>query len=82
MYKYNETLYRITLGMESGSFVPASRFKTLFQSSVPDSVIEGAVKRSGPVRRCPPRLSALELIQSRVFHAVAGAGTLAQHVNQ
>src|ERR1039457_2520311 len=40
------------------------------------------LRRCGVRRRCPPVITAVELIQGLVFHVIAEAGTLAQHVTQ
>jgi hypothetical protein len=57
-------------------------FKTLFRAFIPRSLICAVFLRCGIRRRCPPTVSAEELIQGLVFHVSAEAGTLAQHVKQ
>src|SRR5271166_3278561 len=66
--------------MRSNTVVPLDSFKALFDQSLPARVLKSLVRQSGPRRRRPPRMSALELIQGLVFHAVAPSGTLAAHV--
>jgi len=66
--------------MRSNTVVPLDWFKALFDQSLPARVLKSLVRQSGPRRRRPPRISALELIQGLVFHAVAPSGTLAAHV--
>src|SRR5271166_2193174 len=66
--------------MRSNTVVPLDSFKALFDQSLPARVLKSLVRQSGPRRRRPPRISALELIQGLVFHAVAPSGTLAAHV--
>jgi hypothetical protein len=66
--------------MRIKSVVPISTFKSLFGEIVPSRAIRALLRSCGVRRRCPPILSATELIQSLVFHVVARAGTLAQHV--
>ena len=68
--------------MRTKTVVPAVTFKVLFQELIPWSFIYALLHRCGVRRRCPPKISAVELIQSLVFHVVAEAGTLAQHVKQ
>lgn len=74
------TEWRITLGMRNQTSVPAATFKALFAQVIPAASYYALLKRCGVRRRCPPVVTAWELIQSLVFHVVAGAGTLAQHV--
>lgn len=55
-------------------------FKNLFREFLPTRVIRRWFKLLGPVARRPPEIKAEELIMCLVFHVIAGAGTLAQHV--
>jgi len=66
--------------MRNNTSVPAATFKTLFQDVVSDPALRRLVRSAGLRRRCPPIIRAEELIQGLVFHTVAEAGTLAQHV--
>jgi hypothetical protein len=66
--------------MRNRTFVPAATFKALFQELIPWSFLYTVLRRCGLRRRCPPVISGGELICGLVFHAVAEAGTLAQHV--
>jgi len=68
--------------MRTQSAVPAAAFKTLFNELIAWSFIYALLRRCGVRRRCPPVITAVELIQGLVFHVVAEAGTLAQHVKQ
>ena len=77
---YYEELWRSTLGMRNQTSVPAATFQALFQELIPWSFLYAVVRRCGLRRRCPPWVTTAELISGLVFHVVAGAGTLAQHV--
>jgi hypothetical protein len=68
--------------MRNKTALSAATFKDLFNESIPSTFIEDLLPRCGVRRRCPPRLTCAEFIQSLVFHAIAQAGTLAQHVKQ
>jgi hypothetical protein len=68
--------------MRNKTVVPATTFKALFQELIPWSFIYALLRRCGVRRRRPPLVTTGELIQSLVFHVVAEAGTLAQHVKQ
>jgi len=66
--------------MRTKTVVPMGLFQALFKELIPSSVIYTLVRSCGVRRRCPPVIRTAELIQGLVFHAVAEAGTLAQHV--
>jgi hypothetical protein len=68
--------------MRNKIVIPAATFKALFQELIPWSFIYALLRRWGLRRRCPPIVSAAELICALVFHVVAGTGTLARHVKQ
>src|SRR5208337_3422899 len=68
--------------MHNKTVVPSAAFKTLFEELIPWTFIHALLLRCGLRRRCPPIVTAVELIQSLVFHVIAEAGTLAQHVKQ
>ena len=70
------------MGMRSQTVVPIGPFKALFESLIQSSYIDDVLQRCGVRRRRPPAVAAVELIQSLVFHVIAEAGTLAQHVKQ
>ena len=70
------------LCMRNKSAVPAATFKALFKELIPGSLIRALLARCGLRRRCPPVITAVELIQGLVFHVVAPAGSLARHVKQ
>jgi hypothetical protein len=79
---YNHRQPAITLGMRIKTAVPAATFKALFNELITWSFIYALLRRCGVRRRCPPVITAVELIQGLVFHVVCEAGTLAQHVKQ
>jgi hypothetical protein len=68
--------------MRNKTVVPAATFKALFQELISWSFIYALLRRWGVRRRRPPLVTIVEVIQSLVFHVVAEAGTLAQHVKQ
>lgn len=68
--------------MRNKASVPSSTFKQLFQLFLPGKVIGRWFKLLGPGKRAPAKISPRELIMGLVFHVVAGAGTLAEHVRQ
>jgi hypothetical protein len=68
--------------MRNKTVVPAATFKALFKELIAWSFIYVLLRRCGVRRRCPPVITAVELIQGLVFHVIAQAGTLAQHVKQ
>ena len=68
--------------MRSKYTVPAASFKALFQELITWSFIYALLRRCGVRRRCPPVVTAVELIQGLVFHVISEAGTLAQQVKQ
>ena len=68
--------------MRNKSSVPKAAFKALFNELIPWSLVYALFLRCGVRRRRPPVITQVELIQGLVFHAVAEAGTLAQHVKQ
>ena len=68
--------------MRSKIVVSAATFKALFQGFISCSFIYALLRRCGVRRRCPPLITTVELIQGLVFHVIAEAGTLAQHVKQ
>jgi hypothetical protein len=66
--------------MRNKTVVPTATFKALFQELIPWPFLYAVLRRCGLRRRCPPLITAAELICGLVFHVVAGSGTLAQHV--
>jgi hypothetical protein len=68
--------------MRNQTTVPAATFKVLFAELLSVAFFYALLKRCGVRRRCPPVVTAWELIQGLMFHVVAEAGTLAQHVQQ
>ena len=79
---YKKRQLGITMRMHNKTVVPSAAFKTLFEELIPWTFIHALLLRCGLRRRCPPIVTAVELIQSLVFHVIAEAGTLAQHVKQ
>jgi hypothetical protein len=68
--------------MRNKPVVPVATFKVLFEELITWSFIHALLRRCGLRRRCPPVVTTVELIQSLVFHVIADAGTLAEHVKQ
>jgi hypothetical protein len=68
--------------MRTKTVVPVATFKTLFRESIPSASVNALVRRCGVRRRRPPQLSTVELIEGLVFHVMAKAGTLAEHVKE
>ena len=68
--------------MQKKTTVPAGTFKALFAERLTDSCLDAMLRLCGIRRRCPPLVTAWELIAGLVFHVVAGAGTFAEHVKQ
>jgi hypothetical protein len=68
--------------MRNNTIVPVATFRALFSELIPCAFLYTLLRRCGVRRRCPPVVSAWELIQGLIFHVVAEAGTLAQHVKQ
>ena len=79
---YIETGWRITLGMRNRTPLPCGAFKDLFNQLLPARVIARVLRRCKVKRRRPPLIGQRELVQGLVFHVVAGAGTLAQHMKK
>ena len=69
--------YPIKLGMRNNTIVPAATLRALFTELIPCAFLYALLRRCGVRRRCPPVVSAWELIQGLIFHVVAEAGTLA-----
>jgi hypothetical protein len=68
--------------MRNKPAVPAATFKALFAELIPWPFIYALLRGCGLRRRRPPRISAADLLCALVFHVVAEAGTLAQHVKE
>jgi hypothetical protein len=66
--------------MRKNASVSRSTFKALFRAFLSARIIQRWVKRLGPAKRRPPKISSQELLMGLVFHLLAGAGTLAEHV--
>jgi Transposase DDE domain len=72
LYKYRQL--GITLGMQCKTVVPGGAFRVLFETLVSGSFITTVLCRCGVRRRRPPLVSAIELIQSLVFHVMVELG--------
>jgi hypothetical protein len=68
--------------MRNGSAPPCGIFKDLCSQLLPAAVIRRVLKSCDVKRRRPPLIPPNELVQALIFHAVAGAGTLAQHMKK
>jgi len=68
--------------MRNKTAISSGAFKTLFNELIPWALIYAIFLHCGVRRRRPPVTTQLELIQGLVFHVMAEAGTLAQHVKQ
>jgi hypothetical protein len=68
--------------MRKNASVSSSTFRQLFSLFLPARIIGRWFKLLGPAKRRPPKISARELIMGLVFHVLAGAGTLAEHVRE
>ena len=66
--------------MRKNASKPSVGFREIFEALLPARRIRHWFKVLGPVLRRPALLAAEELIMGLVFHVMAGAGTLAQHV--
>jgi hypothetical protein len=68
--------------MPRNASLSSSTFKELFGLFLPAKIIRRWFDLLGPAKRRPPKISAQELIMGLVFHVLAGAGTLAEHVRE
>ena len=68
--------------MRNKTVVATATFKALFKELIQWHFIYSLLRRCGVLRRCPPYVTPVELIQSMLFHTICGSGTLAQHVKQ
>jgi hypothetical protein len=68
--------------MRTKTVVSAATFKALFKELFTWYFIYSLLRQCGLRRRCPPYVTHVELIQSMLFHSIADAGTLAQHVKE
>jgi len=66
--------------MQKNASKPSVGFRQIFEALLPGRRIRYWFKVFGPVLRRPPLVTAQELLMGLVFHVMAGAGTLAQHV--
>jgi hypothetical protein len=68
--------------MGTKTVLRAASFKPLFHVLISVSLLAANLRRCALRRRRPPQIPAAELLCALVFHVVAGAGTLAEHVKQ
>ena len=57
--------------MQNKTLVSNSFFKQLFAQTVPLALIRRLFRLCGPARRCPAKITPVELIMSLVFHVLA-----------
>lgn len=72
----------ITLGMRNTTPLSTGAFQDLFDQLLPARLITRVLRQCQVKRRRPPLITPRQLLQGLVFHGVAGAGTLAQHVKK
>jgi hypothetical protein len=82
LYLYFFDHFSIKLGMQNPTAVSKSVLKKLLAEFLPTQLINRLFRWCGPLRRCPGKITPTELIRGLVFHVLAGAGTLAQHMKQ
>jgi hypothetical protein len=68
--------------MQHPTAISQSVLRQLLREFLPRHLINRLFLRLGPARRCPAKIGSAELIHGLVFHVLAGAGTLAQHMKQ
>ena len=68
--------------MQKQASISSSTFKGLFNRFLPAKVISRWFRLHGPAKRRKPIISCSQLVMGLVFHVLAGAGTLAEHVRQ
>lgn len=68
--------------MRNVSVPPCAVFQHLCSQLLPSRVITRALRVCNVKRRRPPFIAPQQLVQALIFHAVAGAGTLAQHMKK
>lgn len=66
--------------MRNKTVLPAPTFKALFHDLLSVSRLAAILRRHARRRRRPPEITVAQLLRALVFHVVAGAGTLAEHV--
>ena len=60
----------------------AGDFPSLFHGFLPRKLLHELFESLGPARRCPPKLSAPDLIGGLVFHFLAGPGKFSAHIKE
>ena len=68
--------------MREKASISSSTFKGLFNTFLPAKVIRRWFHLHGPAKRRKPMVSCSQLVMGLVFHVLAGAGTLVEHVRQ
>ena len=66
--------------MRNNASLSSSVFRKLFREFLPGQILRGWFRSFGPARRRPAKVSSHDVVMALVFHMVAGAGTLAQHL--
>ena len=77
---YFETECLSNLGMRTISTLPCGVFTDLCSQLLPSGEIRRVFRKCGVKRRRPPLVTQEKLVQALIFHTIAGAGTLAQHL--
>ena len=62
--------------------LPQGTFEQLFQKHVVSKGLKDVLRAYGPVKRCPPKLKATELIKGLVFHVLQGTGKLSENMKR
>lgn len=68
--------------MRNVSALPCAVFQDLCSQLLPLRVIRRVLRACSVKRRRPPLIAPHQLVQALIFHAVAGGGTLAQHMKK
>ena len=68
--------------MRNKASVSSSTFKQFFTLFLPAKIVRRWFRLLGPGKRRPPTITSYELLMGLVFHVMAGAGTLAEHVKE
>jgi len=68
--------------MRISASLSSSTFRGLFQRFLTRRVINRWFKLKGVAKRRPPKITSAQLVMGLVFHVMAGAGTLAEHMRE
>ena len=77
---YFWVLSPIKLGMRNNASLSSLVFRKLFREFLPLKFVRGWFRSFGPAARRPQKVTSYDLVMALIFHMVAGAGTLAQHL--